>query len=278
MKRYKNTNKFETYFDKNIKSIQDLGFISNYENEIINYLTVYESPYEKIRVGNNGDGGYVISSLPGKYDAIISGGIENDISFEDHFLDLHPYLPTALAFDGTIENIPKSIRNVTWIKKNLGSTNSDNLSNLSIEMEPYNDVFLKIDIEGHEYSLFSSFSDERLKKVKQLVMEIHTPADICLHPGHYRGVEDKKDNTLLYEFLKKLTSTHTLVHVHGNNGCYLQYLSMIKVPHVMECTFVRNDLFQEKKLNKTPFPTSLDYSNIKEKNDYKLNYPPFCIN
>ena len=58
-------------------------------------LIIYQSPFTKFRVGKKFDGGYVIAFLPAKYDLIISGGISNDISFEDHFSKIYPDLTTS---------------------------------------------------------------------------------------------------------------------------------------------------------------------------------------
>ena len=44
---------------------------------------------------------YVIVELPGQYDFFISGGISNDVSFEEDLLTKYPNL-TCVAFDGTI--------------------------------------------------------------------------------------------------------------------------------------------------------------------------------
>ena len=50
-------------------------------------LTVYQSPYSKIRLGKDYDGGYIIADIPDiKYQLILAGGINNDISFEQDFL------------------------------------------------------------------------------------------------------------------------------------------------------------------------------------------------
>lgn len=41
------------------------------------HLRVYQSPYPKIRLGNNNDGGYIICDLSANYDVCLSGGIGN---------------------------------------------------------------------------------------------------------------------------------------------------------------------------------------------------------
>ena len=52
----------------------------------MNTLILYNSPFQKKRVGKDNDGGYVIVDLPGEYDILISGGISDDISFEQNLL------------------------------------------------------------------------------------------------------------------------------------------------------------------------------------------------
>ena len=91
-------------------------------------LIVYNSPFEKMRIGSNADGGYVTAKLPDGYDLFISGGIANNVDFEEHFLRIHPNI-RGYGFDGTINNLPKPVKNFTFIKKNLGNANNNNLTN-----------------------------------------------------------------------------------------------------------------------------------------------------
>ena len=47
-------------------------------------LTVYKSPFTKVRIGRNHDGGYIIVQIPEIiYTTLIAGGINDDISFEE---------------------------------------------------------------------------------------------------------------------------------------------------------------------------------------------------
>ena len=50
-------------------------------------LTVYKSPFTKLRLGKDNDGGYIIAEIPNvNYKTVLSGGIDNDISFEEKYL------------------------------------------------------------------------------------------------------------------------------------------------------------------------------------------------
>ena len=49
-------------------------------NNILNYLKVFQF-YNKIRLGNNYDGGYVFGDIGNKYDCYISAGVSDEESF-----------------------------------------------------------------------------------------------------------------------------------------------------------------------------------------------------
>jgi hypothetical protein len=80
----------------------------------IDNLTVYESPYPKIRIGKDSDGGYIIADIPNiKYSCLLSGGISDDISFEEDFIKKYPDTKKVFALDGTdgtIDRLTKGIQ------------------------------------------------------------------------------------------------------------------------------------------------------------------------
>ena len=243
---------------------------------IMDSLILYTSPHVKTRVGKNNDGGYVIVKLPDTYDMFISAGISNDISFEKQLLDLYPSL-ICHAFDGTISKLPNNSNNrIHFYRKNVGETNNEVLTNLHEYIEPYNNIFMKMDIEGHEFRVMPTIIEKQLMgKIKQLVIEIHSSADIQLYPNYFKGLGDI-NNDKMFDLLKKITNTHTLVHFHANNGCKLQKIDGINLPHVFELTYIRNDYVNEKIRNKDPLPTSLDMKNISFNPDYELKGFPYC--
>ena len=259
------------------------------------HLILYKSPYNKIRLGNNNDGGYVITELPGTYDLFISGGITDDINFEVGFLNKYIYTNLELkcyAFDFMISNL-SDIRisidididniksKIIYINKKLGYENKNtepiNVTNLYDYMKDYNNIFMKIDIEGHEFRLLPSIiENNNMEKIKQLVIEIHTPADIQLFPDYFKGLSDIKNNNM-FELLNNINKTHTLIHFHANNGCKNQIIDNIEVPHVFECTYIRNDYYITEKIkNNIPLPMNIDMKNIHCKEDFYINYYPFC--
>ena len=149
-------------------------------------LILFQSPLPKIRLGKDNDGGYVICNMPDGYDMFVACGIAGDISFEKDFLNM--YNVECYAFDGTVNGLPEDIKEINFIQKNIGNTNTDKLTNLHSYIENYENVFLKMDIEGHEYDVFDTFDSGLLKKFKQIVMEFHTPAEIRLYPEYFKDL------------------------------------------------------------------------------------------
>ena len=238
-------------------------------------LTVYNIFKEKKRIGKPHDGGYVINIIPGEYDMFISGGIAGDISFEEHLLDMQPNLK-CIAFDGTIRALPKNNNRIKFYRKNLGRNDTNTTTNLNECMKDYKNIFLKIDIEGHEFRLLPSlFENDNMKKIKQLVVEIHSPADIHLYPNYFRGLQDINNN-FMFNCLEKINETHVLTHFHANNGCKLTEIDGIKIPHVFELTYVRKDFVEKIEKNKLTFPISIDMKNIPSNSDYFFDFPPYC--
>jgi len=248
-----------------------------FEKEDLKTLTPYqiEHLYPKKRVGRDNDGGYVIVELPGTYDGGISGGISNDISFEDDLLELYPDLE-IIGFDGTIDELPSPHSPRLFFKrKNLGANNSSTVSNLEEELEGKENVFMKIDIEGWEMVLLPTLIEsQQMSKVKQLVLEIHHP--------NLQNTHEMFDGLLgfsspdMFQLLKDLQKTHTIVHFHPNNcsGTWRSKSGVI-LPLVFELTLVRNDFLPSKIPNKMNLPTALDMPNDCEKDDLVFNYWPF---
>jgi hypothetical protein len=219
------------------------------------HLRVYQSPYPKIRLGNNNDGGYVICDLSANYDVFLSGGIGNDISFEEAFLQKYTDV-ICYAFDGTIKNFPKPASNrLFYSNKNLGSHETLTTTNMKYFFGKYQNIFMKIDIEGGEDNLFQSISNNDLLKIRQLVIEFHTAEQIVIPT--------------------RLAKTHWLVHFHANNCCGLQKLNNIFIPNVFECTYIRKEVNENLSYNIDPIPFTLDQPNLKNRVDITIDWPPF---
>jgi len=224
-----------------------------------NYLTVYKSPYDKIRLGKDYDGGYIICDIPDiKYDFFLSGGILDDISFEEDFCSKYPDVK-CLAHDGFIDNIDIKNNNITFIKKYIGDSDNQYFTNLHSLIDQYNNIFIKMDIEGGEIPWINSLSTEQIDKFAQIVMEFHFPF--------------YEKECLVFE---KLLTSHVLVHFHANNCCGTNIVKNIKIPNVFECTYIHKKYYNDKLiLNTDNIPGTLDMKNVLDKDEIYIDYPPF---
>ena len=234
------------------------------DKNILDFLKVYKFD-KKIRYGANKDGGYVFAELEGGYDCYISAGISDEESFSRDFIDkynMNEY--NSFGFDGTINNYPYNYtKKISFIKKNINYFNDDDNTNLSFLIGKYNNIFLKIDIEGGEYPWLSQIDETQLNKFKQIVIEFHGIAS----NGWNCNYNDK------IKCLEKLSKTHYIVHAHGNN-----YGSVINnIPDVIELTYVNKNYFNYiPELNTQSLPISnLDFPNNHNSPDINLNFYPF---
>jgi hypothetical protein len=243
--------------DRNYLHLDEVEIYVPIDTRFIDPLTVYQAPSSKIRLGKSSDGGYVICGDIGDYDLLLSGGINYDTSFEFDFLERHPV--NCLAFDHTISNLPKNHPRIKWKKKAIGCNLTNDETNLTDIISSYRNVFVKMDIEGSEYSWIDAFSYHDLLRIKQLAIEFHNPYT------DYRMA-----------MLRKLNRTHAIVHLHANNCCGVQSIAGINVPVVFECTLIRRDDWPQKlPPNPFPIPSQLDFPNVANQPDIELSGWPF---
>jgi hypothetical protein len=223
-------------------------------------LTVYQSPFPKKRIGKQYDGGYIITEIPNvHYTTLLSGGIERDISFEEHFIQEYPNVNT-FAFDGTIPNLPKPNPKITFIRKNIGNENTDTITNIHDIIQDHDDgIFVKMDIEGGEIPWIKSLCTDQLNKFEQIVMEFHTPFS---------------ENEI--DVFDKINTTHFLIHFHGNNCCGVRNHQDVMIPNVFECTYLHKKYFTTNPaLNVSNIPSQFDMPNIHYLPEIVIDYPPF---
>lgn len=229
----------------------------------LDVLTCYESPYPKLRLGRDHDGGYIIAGLPdAPYHTLIAGGIGKDIAFEEGFCKQYPDAK-CVACDGTISRLPKHDSDIQFINKNVGGANTERCTNLHDIIDATNHIFVKMDIEGGEIPWVLSLNSEQLNKFEQIVMEVHDP--FCT----YRCVPAG-------DMFRKLNKTHYLIHLHPNNCRAAKPYMGVLVPVVFECTYLHKRHFATRpSLNTDPIPGPLDMRNLIRRDEVVLTGPPF---
>lgn len=241
---------------------------------VLDELVVYSPVNPKRRFGSSvptGDGGYVV--VDGyQYDHYIGGGVGGNTSFDVEFLSTQPNM-TGLVFDGCINFYPHFPSHVYFVHRNISDDNTAATTNLNHETRNFNDIFMKMDIEGHEWKWIRAF--QNFSRIKQFVIEIHGlfPNPHTWDWGGKIGfhVED------IYEGLKKINQTHHLVHFHSNTSAEYALVDGKEMPTVAELTYIRKADCEISGLNKTPLPiTGLDFVNGYDRHDLQFTEYPFC--
>ncbi len=207
--------------------------------------------FDLIRVGRNNDGGYLLGLNTLKNTKIlISLGINDDWSFERHFHEMNRSCKISMFDDkldlfflikkffffkylklklDTIKNIYNYI---FFVKKKISKKKVNREKFKSIIRNYQKDIFLKIDIEGDEYSLLKEIIFFK-NRFNGLIVEFHSV---------------DKNIKIIENFIKEMSFSVTNIHINNfmNFGKYL-------IPKCIEITL-------EKK------PKILNYSFIKESN------------
>ena len=120
-------------------------------------------------------------------------------------------------------------------------------------------MFLKIDIEGAEYDVLKGdHFYNALPNVVQLVFEFHY-------------VKERLPE--LAEIMKRLSQTHSLIHIHGNNNASTFAYNGKNVAEGIEVVFLHNSFITEKKLSQKNYPVEgLDFPCNWRRKDIVLDF------
>ncbi len=189
---------------------------------------------EKVRIGREHDGGYVMVKPFSRTQIAYSLGVGDDVSWDKEMAD-NGY--QIYQYDHTIEKLPEENEAFHWRRIGItGLNETDKLKHLDTIIcedgfENQTGMLLKMDIEGYEWDLFNSCSLETLNQFDQIVIEIHS-------------LNDLTKNEIIIDGLERLMKTHTAVHIHGNNYRYATFCGDLITPDALELTLIKRDLYQ----------------------------------
>lgn len=224
----------------------------------IDKIFVYDCGYKLIRIGNEFDGGYLIPDVLQEIKYCFSGGVGDNYTFEQ---DLKKRSIKCFLADGTIE----PVEGFEFVGKNINCFNDKNNITInewiskSIDLKNEG-ILLKLDIEGSEISTIYNIDEKYFEYIKVIVIEFHDFVYLGSHFG----------NKILDEVFSKIFKNFTICHVHPNNYGSFRNIEGIKIPNLMEFTFLNNDLIKDKKKIDYDFPHLLDSKNNPHKNDIVL--------
>jgi Methyltransferase FkbM domain len=188
----------------------------------------------KIRVGGPHDGGYVMVDDFEQVTTALSIGIGHEISWDK---DMSRRGLCIFQFDHTLEAPPVLQPRFRFFKKKVGPVSKLNseitLADI-LELEELRDdrnLIMKMDIEGDEWAVLDATSEYSIRRLRQFVIEFHDM--------HKFASPEWGDRAL--RVFTKITHTHQVIHVHGNNHNGFAVLGGIPFPAVAELTLVRKD-------------------------------------
>jgi hypothetical protein len=248
-------NKFDVIIHMKIKSDSLYSFLKT--------IQPIESGKELIRIGGNGDGGYLIPDDLEGIDTCFSPGVANVSEFER---DLVKKGIKCFCADGSVSGINlENSDGIFFTKKHLGIVDSNETMTLDSwifeNSANINDSILQMDIESAEYSVLIDTSNQTLLKFRIMVIEFH---------GIHSWINAQEFKYIKDIFQKILKNFH-VVHIHPNNVDKPLKFNNILLPGALEITFLRKDRFLDGKNERIfNFPHHLDRPNVLEKKDTKL--------
>lgn len=186
-----------------------------------------------VRLGPDGDGGYLVPDVLTDVKACFSPGVSEISGFEQECAEKG--MSVFLA-DHSVDAPAESHPQFHFTKKYIGSSSQgafitlDDWVNSSVPNDGA-ELLLQMDIEGFEYEVLLSLSKELQSKFKVIVIEFHFMDQLWNAPYF----------SLVSRAFEKLLESHSCVHIHPNNYAQPYDFNGVTIPPLMEMTFLRKD-------------------------------------
>ena len=236
--------------------------------EALSLLTPFDIDRQKIRIGPNTDGGYILVNDISAHQTIISYGIGTEYRFE---IEMAERGHDVYMFDHTIEAIQAENKKLHFFREGVaGRTDiSQNLFSIKDHLHRHqirgDRLILKLDVEGSEFDALEAVPDDTLDRLEQIILEVHW----------LNNLDDLAFRDRFRKIFRRLNSVFTLYHVHANN-CDgqngLAIVSGIPVSAMLELSYVRSASVHRLP-SQTLYPTALDYPNVQGKDKLLWFYP-----
>lgn len=226
-------------------------------------LTPYAIPFQKVRIGRPYDGGYIaFNHKLNEITSVYSYGINDDVSFD---LKFTAYSNAIIhMYDHTIQRLPYEHRQFHFTKEPGSSENIVKHIAKNGDSTSRN-LFLKMDIEGHEWEIFKNIPLNVLSGFQQIVIEFHNLE--FLQNNDFGFINMTQDD--MSAVFERINSLFYLGHIHGNNCGGVK-----EIPNTIEFCYIRKDLLdQVPSVETVTYPLSgIDYPNNFNLPDYTLNW------
>ena len=203
--------------------------------EALRLFTPWASGFPLIRVGGEGDGGYLVPDALTGIGSLFSPGVSETWDFEKWVAD--HYGMRSFMVDGSVD-APDGLTNLQQFRRVwLGPRSHDNVVSLEdwvaqSEVSRESDLLLQMDIEGSEFAVLAAAPLSTLRRFRIAVIEYHGLDWMSVAPVLRQRI---------LPALRKMSVDFEVVHVHPNNCCGVQVIHGVPVPKVLEVTYLRRD-------------------------------------
>ena len=132
-----------------------------------------------------------------------------------------------------------------WVERKIGDKSGD--------------LLLQMDVEGAEYEVLATVSEDLLRRFRIMIIEFH----------HLEELFNRVGFEYITLCFSKLLDNFEVVHIHPNNAGILYRYGDIEIPSMLEITFLRKDRVRSKRYAEK-FPHNLDYPNETSRPNYAL--------
>jgi hypothetical protein len=224
--------------------------------ELIRRLRPRSCAVPLIRVGGNGDGGYLIPDDLEGIEYCFSPGVSVTADFENQLAERN--IRSFLA-DYSVEQPPILRPEFVFDRKFIGARNDEIFMTLDAWKQKYlpdyhGEMLLQMDIEGGEYEVFLNATTELLSSFRIIVVELHS----------LERLFDRFAFSIMQSCFDKLLSHFYVVHAHPNNCGGMLVHRDIGIPDVLELTLY-NRSRGEPGAYRGDYPHALDFDNCKDR-------------
>ena len=225
-------------------------------SRVLKKLLPFKIKHELLRLGEDNDGGYLI---PNDFSGIkknYSAGVGKLTKFEKDLEERFSIKSNMVDFNHIDPKIfPKDSK---FLKKKIAITSYENEININDWLlNEDEEVIFKMDIEGDEYSILTSISEENLNKIRILVIELHD----LRHLRNYFFFKNFE------KIISRLNNIFYICHLHVNNSSKIKNIGGFNIPDMLEITLIRKDRIKNFSRDYADIPHKLDQKTVLNKDE-----------
>lgn len=213
--------------------------------------------HKLIRIGANGDGGYLVPDCLNGIVACLSPGTANDIYLEEEIYQ--KFGIKSLLCDPSHSRPKKLRQELSFDRVKLGRITSSDQQSISMHdwLKKYDlcdslPLMMSMDIEGGEYEVIDSIASEDLFKFRIVIMELHA---LACSAGLLAAEK----------LIQKMQVLFDIVHIRPNNGCHATLNSAsgcFNYYHALDITFLSKHMRKCEPFFVESLPDPLDQNHV----------------